>query len=531
MAVLGRARRSLLSLGLGILLVATGCTDPIPSTSGPAPDGSTATDGVTTSADLQSPTSTALGASPATSASTTSAAPESVEDYEALWERERQAIIDSLTSGDYGLGVDGMLRGPGGFELDTSTCPADWADDEGVANGTITFVQLAPLSSLTTVSDISLGAQVYLDQLNEDGGIGPDGLRVDLEIRDDAYYPEHAEAIVEELLLGPGPEPLALSTTGTLTLDAVDDLTNDQCVPNLLGISVSPIWADPIGRPWTTGTSMAQTTEALLWLRWIEQEADGPVSVAALVMDNYFGYTYEHAFAEAAGESELVERFDVVRHDPAAPSLDEEMSRIAELQPDVFISMTAGNPCLLAVEEAAELDLAATTVLRFTPSICAESNPYLRPAGDAGDGWLVVEGGLKDPTDEVWADDPWVAFVNSEVEAEGVDTTVGQMAEGYGFRGWAIHQILEIAANLEGGVTRTNLLLAQRGFAGMTHPMLHPGVTFAMNGTSDPYFIEGSPIAAYDAEADRWRELGVIDVDGQTPPCAWQLDTGRCGSG
>ena len=435
-------------------------------------------------------------------------------------------IIDELATADYGLGADGILRGPGNFEFDTSTCPDDWADGEGVADGTITLVQLAPLSSLTTISDVSLGARRYLEHVNDGGGIGPDGLTVDLKILDDAYYPEHTRAIVEDVLSGPGPKPLALSTTGTLTLEAVDALTNDACLPMLLGISMSPIWADPIGRPWTTGLHMAQTTEALLWLRWIEQHVDGPVSVAALVMDNYFGHTYEIAFAEAAGGSELIERFDVVRHDPAAPSLADEMAEIAELQPDVFISMTAGNPCLLAIQDAAELDLEATAAIRFTPSVCAESSAYVEPAG--GDGWLVMEGGLKNATDVAWADDPWVDFVNGELEAVDVDTTVGQMAEGYGFRGWAIHQILEIAANLEGGVTRTNLLLAQRGFGGMTHPMLHPGVAFAMNGTSDAYFIEGSQVAAYDAAARRWVGLGVVDINGQTPLCDWQLETGRC---
>ena len=524
-------RRWLASLGLAAMVAVAGCTDRAEPTGAPSPERTTATAEATTSTDRPSSSTTTEARRASDSAATPSAAPATVGEYRVLWQRERQAIVDRIVDGGYGLGDDGILRGPGGLQLDTSACPDDWADDRGVADGTISVAQLAPLSALTTAGQLSEGARQYFEQLNEDGGIGPDGLQVDLQLLDDAFYPEQTSAIVEELLGGPGPEPFAVSTTGTLTTDAVNDLVNGACVPLLLGISVGPNWADPASRPWTTGLAMAQTTEALLWLRWIEQEVDRPVAVAALVMDNYFGWTYEQAFTDAIRGSELVERFDVVRHDPAAPALDGEMAQIVELEPDVFISMTAGNPCLLAIEGAAELGLAASAGIRFTPSVCAEAGAYLRPAGDGGDGWLVLGGGLKGATGGDWADDPWVALVGAELEAAGLDPTVGRLVEGYGFRGWALHQILEIAANLDGGVTRTNVVLAQRGFAGMTHPMLHPGVTFAMNGNVDPYFIEGSQVATYDADAHRWRVVGVVDVDGQTPPCDWQLDTGRCDSG
>lgn len=452
------------------------------------------------------------------------AAPASLEEYEARWERERRAIIDELNSGGYGLDDDGVLRGPGGFSLDTNGCPEGWSNDAGSTPDAITIVQLAPLSALTTIGDLGRGAQAYFEFVNENGGVGPDGVRVEFELRDDAYVPEQTRQIIEELVSGP--QPLAVSTLGTQTLEAVNDLVNEACLPLVMGITASPIWADPANHPWTTGVRMAQSTEALLWLEWIERSVDTPVMVAALVMDNSFGRTYETAFAEAAAGSDAIDRFEVVRHDPAASSVENELAEIVGLEPDVFISMTAGNPCLLAIEAADREDLDSLATIRFTPSACAQVEAYMKPAGSAGDEWMLVAGGIRDASGTVWADDPWVSFVNRELEAAGVDTDFGEQPEGFGFRGWAMHQVLEIAANLDGGLTRTNLILAQRGLTTMTHPMLHPGITFGMNGSKDAYPIEGSQISRYDAQTHSWIVEEVIDINEATPPCAWRPDIG-----
>jgi hypothetical protein len=53
---------------------------------------------------------------------------------------------------------------------------------------------------------------------------------------------------------------------------------------------------------------------------------------------------------------------------------------------------------------------------------------------------------------------------------------------GTGFNyGWPMVQFLQIAGQLDGGLTRTNLILAQRAID-MTHPYLLPGVRLHMDG-------------------------------------------------
>ncbi|MCP4224358.1 MAG: ABC transporter substrate-binding protein [Actinomycetia bacterium] len=521
---------SVLAMAVGGLIAVSRATEddePRPSSAEPA---TTETSRLAaTVANQRSAASTTAGIGPATTSSAPEPRPTTLDGYEALWAEERQRIIDRLDSGPYGLDAKGVLHGPGRFTLDTNQCPADWSDRPGVEADTMTILQLAPLSALTVVGDLGLGAKAYLDEVNAKGGIGPDGIMVELIVKDDGYVASSTVSIVEDHLDN-GNEPLAISTIGTPNLEAVTRLLNKACVPALMSLSNSPASGDPINNPWTTGLRMTPPTEARLWVEWIERHVDAPVTVAALVMDSSFGRAYERGFVEAAADSDLIGRFEAVHHDQASPSVAAEMAEIAAIEADVFLSMTAGNPCLLAIQEAAKVDLAASAKIRFTPSNCQQVEAYMKPANLDGEGWLVMGGGLLDPTDGSLADHPWIAHVNDQLTAAGIDTRHGIQSLGYGLRGWAIHQVLEIAANLDGGLTRTNLILAQRSLTEMTHPMLHEGVHFGMEGVDDAFFIEGSELARYDATTQRWIIEEVIDLNGRTPTCSWQPATGCLGA-
>ena len=93
----------------------------------------------------------------------------------------------------------------------------------------------------------------------------------------------------------------------------------------------------------------------------------------------------------------MVAEYLPVRHDPAAPTLTNEVTTIAAFDPDVFISMTAGNPCLLAIQEVEASGLYDRLDAAFTPSVCKGIAAYLAPAGMAADGYWIVGGGPKTP--------------------------------------------------------------------------------------------------------------------------------------
>jgi branched-chain amino acid transport system substrate-binding protein len=449
--------------------------------------------------------------------------PTTMDEWQALWADERQAIVDDITANGWGLGDDGILTGPGGFTIDTNECPADWSDTEGLDGGVHLALTTAQSGQLAAYGNIGLGMQAYFDLVNADGGI--DGADIDLVVKDDAYVADQTIEQVAELLQSD--KPFTITTLGSPNTFAVYDTLNEACVPQPMVQTGHQAWGDPEGHPWTTGMQLSYASEALLWGSWIAQNYDEPAVVGALVMDNDFGLAYEQAFAQYADDHpEAIASVEFVRHDPAAATLTNEITTLAAEEPNVFISMTAGNPCLLAIQEAGRAGLTDIASALFTPSVCKSIASYMEPAGDVADGWWIVGGGVKDNTDTQYADDAWISFVNSELEAAGLDPAISLQGEGF-HRGWAFEQTLKIAAALPGGLTRTNFILALRSEKSMTNPMLLSGIGYGMYGNDDAYLIEGSDISKFDAAEQSWKQQGaVIDLSGQSPNCPWVPGSG-----
>jgi hypothetical protein len=89
-------------------------------------------------------------------------------------------------------------------------------------------------------------------------------------------------------------------------------------------------------------------------------------------------------------------------------------------------------------------------------------------------------------------------------------------------------QSLEIAGDLPGGLTRANFITAVRSLT-MTHPAYLDGIKFNLSGDKDAYPIEGSALGKWNAAKQAFEIVGdVVDVSGQTPPCAWDATAGLC---
>ncbi|MCP5030028.1 MAG: ABC transporter substrate-binding protein, partial [Actinomycetia bacterium] len=429
-------------------------------------------------------------------------------------------LTAGIEAGDYGVGDDNILRGPGGFEIDMSTCPADWSDTEGIGDTLKLGHTTAKSGNLAAYGNIADGMGAYFDYVNANGGIG--GNDIEWIVKDDAYVATQTIELVDELLQSD--KPFFIVTLGSPNTLAVYDTLNENCVPQPFVQTGHPAWGDPVNHPWTNGLQLNYATEAILWGAWIKENmADQlPVKVAGLVMDNDFGLAYEGGFeAYTENNPDVIADFNAVRHDPAAPTVTNEMTTIAADDPDVFISMTAGNPCLLAVEEAGRTGLIEAGTTLFAPSVCKDPNAYMIPAGEAADGWFIVGGGVKATTDPQYADDPYISFVNETMDAAGLDTSVGLYGTGFANFAWPSVEALRIAAELPGGLSRTNFALTVRGLD-LNHPITLDGISFSANGVEDGYFIEGSEFSRYDAAGETWIQEGaVIDLNGSSPNCVW----------
>jgi branched-chain amino acid transport system substrate-binding protein len=452
------------------------------------------------------------------------AEPQNIEELEAFWAENRQNVVDAIVAGGYGVNDDNILMGPSGMAVDLNDCPADWSNTEGVGD-TVKIGNTTVFSgNLAAYGNITVGMGLYYDYINATHG-GIDGVPIELIAKDDGYVATVTIELVDELLQSD--KPFAIETLGSPNSLAVYDTLNTNCVPHPFTVTGHPAWGDPVNHPWTTPMQMSYATEAVLWGAWIKANmADQlPVTVAGLVMDNDFGLAYEDGMQKYADANpDVVSDFTAVRHDPAAPTVTNEMTTIASEDPDVFISMTAGNPCLLAVEEAGRAGLTDGETVLFAPSVCKDPNSFMIPAGEVANDWLIIGGGLKAFTDPQYADDPFISFANNLMVEGGEDPTVGLLGTGFNFA-WPMVEALRIAAGLDGGLNRTNFMLAQRAMD-ITNPMLLDGISFSLDGNEDAYFIEGSEISRYDSAAESWIQEGdVVDLNGSSPPCNW-TDTG-----
>ena len=455
-----------------------------------------------------------------------------IEGLEASWTYNREKLVAMITekmeAGEWGVGDDGVLRGPTGFEIDLNECPADWSDTGGVTADSVRIGHTTAQSgNLAAYGNIAVGWDSYNNYVNENGGIG--GRDIELIVKDDAYVAAQTIEFIDELI--ESENVFMIVTLGSPNTLAVYDTLNSECVPQPFVQTGHPAWGDPEIHPWTSGMIMSYSTEAVLWGTWIKNNlADQlPVKVAGLVMDNDFGLAYELGFeAYAEDNPDIVAEYLPVRHDPAAPTVTNEVTTIAAFDPDVFISMTAGNPCLLAIQEVEASGLLDSVSAAFTPSVCVGIAAYMTPAGMAADGWWIAGGGWKDSQDANYTDDPYMKFINETLESDGLDQTVSLYGVGFGDYGWSYNEVLRVAAELPGGLSRTNFILALRTFSGK-HPKLLDGIEFGAWGASDGYFVEGSDFSQFDATNQSWVQVGdLVDANGLSPNCRWDKDNGGC---
>ena len=455
-----------------------------------------------------------------------------MEGLEESWAYNREKLVamisEKMDSGEWGVGSDNILRGPTGFEIDLNDCPSDWSDTGGLTADAIRIGHTTAQSgNLAAYGNIAYGWDSYNNYVNENGGIG--GRDIELIVKDDAYVAAQTIEFIDELI--ESENVFMIVTLGSPNTLAVYDTINAECIPQPFVMTGHPAWGDPEIHPWTSGMIMSYSTEAVLWGTWIKQNlADQlPVKVAGLVMDNDFGLAYELGFeAYAEANPDIVSEYLPVRHDPAAPTLTNEVTTIAAFAPDVFISMTAGNPCLLAIQEVEASGLLDTLSAAFTPSVCKGIAAYMAPAGMAADGWWIAGGGWIDSTDANYVDAPYIKFLNDTLAADGLDPTVSLYGTGFGDYGWSYNEVLRVAAELPGGLSRSNFILALRTFSGH-HPKLQEGIEFGAWGASDGYFVEGSDFSQFDATNQAWVQVGdLVDANGLSPNCRWDKDNGGC---
>ena len=467
--------------------------------------------------------------------------PTSMDEWEALWATQRAAVVKKLKDAKAGLSADAKtVTGPEGFTMDLAKCPAGWSNTEGLTDTSIKIGHDTALSgTLADYGNIARAVQAQFEYYSAKGAFKDSTGKtrtVNFIYKDDGYDPARAMPIIDELI--DSEKVFAMWTLGSPTTLRSYDKLNQRCIPQPISMTGHPAWGDPVNHPWTTGSIMAYNTEAVLWGAFIEQRiaefSDGTARSAPLVMNNDFGKAYDGGFKAYLAQSPVKDKIDYVTEtiEPSAPTVKDPMTTLGSKNPDIFIAMTAGTSCTQAITEAAENGMQDQVKYLFQPSVCKSASfvgkDKVGGDGSASDRWWIIGGGQKDFNADALSADPYIKWGRELLASKGYDyKSSGSFGSGF-FYGWAAIQSLIIAGELDGGLNRTNFVLAQR-YMDMTHPGLLEGIKFNMDGTKDIYFVEGSDIGKYDVTAQTWAQQGdIIELSGKSKPCAWDASISNC---
>lgn len=154
-----RRTRAATASVLGLALIAAACGSDV------------ADQAATTTAGGGAASTTASSAGSTTSSTAAVAQPTSIEDWEALWAEEREAIIQRIEENGWGKSADGKtLTGPGGWTVDLTKCPAGWSDTEGVSDTAIEIGQSIPLSgTYADYGNLGRGIEFLFDHYSDEG--------------------------------------------------------------------------------------------------------------------------------------------------------------------------------------------------------------------------------------------------------------------------------------------------------------------------------------------------------------------------
>ncbi len=427
----------------------------------------------------------------------------------AAWAADREAAVERISNAGWGVDEADVLQGPGGLRVDLAACPAWWADvgpdpesDTVVLSWWVAYHGVGPER-----------AQIFLDWLGDEGLVGGRPIEIvpgpygefdwmvagwedEPERRLDhrAHLGERVADTAEEALAVVGFAGLG----GTLGIELLFD---EVCLPSIGRRSaLAPVEPDgprPGPSPWLVpSTTMRHETigRALAELARREFAAD---RIGVVAMGNEFGDTLVTELLQLTD----AEGFEVVvaRHDPAGADVDGAVATVMDADPDVVIAATAGYPCVLVARAFEVIDPSLPVI---TPEYCA--NPYQFGENDDGalDDLLSLRS-VVDGTEEPVADTELGRLATRAFGQE--EFNHGSTAEWAPM--WQAVQILQIAADLPGGLTRSNIAIAGWSFEGR-FPLVEGAIVASWPDDEDA--VSSARLHRWDGQSEAWQPTDLV---------------------
>jgi len=325
---------------------------------------------------------------------------------------------DDSTSSDTTSAADGGSGdgGDGVFAVDTSDCPDDATEP---IDGTVKIGTTLPLSggaAALAFAPVAEGLERYFEYANENELLP--GYTIELTIEDDQFNSNLTTPAVEKLIDETDVD-LFTGMIGTANNQAVRDLLNEECYPQLFANSGAPTFGDVESFPWTTGGLPPYNTETAIYVADIEREFPDGATAAVFHVNSEFGDSYQAAFEELAPDAgiEIVDEQTIENADSNPPT--SQVNTIADQEPDVVLAVPLGAQCPTFLGELANARAAnpGWEPRVYITSTCA-STLLLSISGAAADGIFTIVT-QKDSNDPANADDPAVAAYREAITELG----------------------------------------------------------------------------------------------------------------
>jgi branched-chain amino acid transport system substrate-binding protein len=400
--------------------------------------------------------------------------------------------------------------------VDTSACPDESVDEP--IEGTVSIGTTMPLSggaAAAAFAPVAQGLQNYIAYANENELLP--GYTIEITIEDDQFNSNLTTPAVEGLIDNTGVN-LFTGMIGTANNQAVRDLLNEECYPQLFANSGAPIWGDVENYPWTTGVLAPYNTETAIYVEDMTTQFPDGATAAVFHVNSEFGDAYQEAFAELAPDAgiEIVDEQTIENADSNPPS--SQVTSIASQQPDVILAVPLGAQCPAFLSEVANAKAAnpGWEPRIYITATCA-STLLLSISGAAADGIFTIVN-AKDANDPANASDPAVSAYRDAMTALGFPAD-GDFATAAA--GWTVGEltveVLSRAAESPDGLTRASIMNAARS-QDYAFGLARPGVQFRMNGADDAYGSESLQVVQYDADTHTYTDVGELNTtyEGQT---------------
>jgi ABC-type branched-subunit amino acid transport system substrate-binding protein len=401
------------------------------------------------------------------------------------------------------------------FAVDTGDCPDDAT---APIEGTIKIGTTLPLSggaAAAAFAPVAEGLKKYIEYANTNELVP--GYELELTIEDDQYNANLTTPAVEKLI-DETQVNLFTGMIGTPNNQAVRDLLNEECYPQLFTNTGAPIWGDVENYPWTIGGLPPYNTETAIYVEDIAREFPDGATAAVFHVNSEFGDAYQAAFDELSGDASIniVEEQTIEAADSNPPTA--QVGAIAAKKPDVILAVPLGAQCPTFLKEIANAKAANAgwEPRIYITSTCA-STLLLALSGDAADGIFTIVTG-KDANDPANAEDPAVAEYRQNMLDLGfpADGDFATAAAGWTNAELAV-ETLRLAAESPDGVTRASILNAARSLD-YHFGLARDGVNFKLDGAKDAFGLESMQVVQYSAATKSYTDVGelVTKFEGKT---------------